>query len=109
MFEIYELVFELGQITFYIIAILIKKTIKTNIKKQKQGNHVEQQKTVFSSEPKDDVSTITYGNGVLEFDVVKVSIEALMFTSFLHRGHKDMSIRRICVCRLRNRNSKEAI
>lgn len=32
LFEIYELVFELGQITFYIIAIFIKKTIKTKIK-----------------------------------------------------------------------------
>ena len=37
---------------------------------------MEQQKTVFSSDSKDDVSTIIYGNGVLEFDVAKVLIEA---------------------------------
>ena len=37
---------------------------------------MEQQQTVFSSVSKDDVSTITYGNGVLEFDVAKVLIEA---------------------------------
>lgn len=57
---------------------------------QKQGNHVEQQKMVFSSEPKDDVSTITYGNGVLEFDVVKVSIEAEADTVF--QGSFDVRI-----------------
>ena len=51
---------------------------------------MEQQKTVFSSEPKDDVSTITYGNGVLEFDVVKVSIEAEADTVF--QGSFDVRI-----------------
>lgn len=51
---------------------------------------MEQQKTMFSSGKKDDVSTITYGNGVLEFDVVRVSIEAEANTVF--QGNFDVRI-----------------
>lgn len=51
---------------------------------------MEQQKMVFSSEAKDDVSTITYGNGVLEFDVAKILIESEADT--VYQGSFDIRI-----------------